>query len=125
VSRYLILVILNTPLILAGITNSFVTYKLHRTSRRRLVLRVSLWLFVLAALIFAEPIYNFLFSRGLTQTEALSLFDVIQITGIIFLFYIVSRMHAKVDQLERRTQDLHQELAIRLADIPTSTDSRR
>ena len=114
-SRYLILVLLNIPLVAAAILNAIVSYKLKHLSLRRFVFKVSFWIVVFAGLIFAKPIYNFLYSEGLTQTEPLSLFDVLEITGIIYVFYLVNRLYVKVDVLERRTQDLHQELSITLS----------
>lgn len=115
-SRYLILVILNTPLILAAIVNAVVSYNLKHLSFRRLVFKVSFWTTVFVGLVFAESIYNFLYTGGLTQTEPLSLFDVVQMTGVILVFYLVNRLYVKVDVLEKRVQDLHQELSIRLTE---------
>jgi hypothetical protein len=115
VSRYTILIILNTPLILAGILNAVVAHKMGRTSLRRFIISLLFWGGVFGGLAFAQPIYGILFSRGLTQTEPLSLFDVIQITGIIFTLFIANRAYARADLLERRVQDLHQELSIRLS----------
>ena len=114
-SRYLILILLNLPLIIAGILSAVVAYKLKHTNRRRLMFRVSLWLCIFAGLVFAEPLYGFLFSNHLTESEPLSLFDVIQITGIIFTLFLANRAHIKADLIERRLQDLHQELSIRLS----------
>lgn len=114
-SRYLILVILNLPLIAAGVLSATVSYKLHKSSRRRFVFRILTWVVILLSLLFAESIYNFLFSNNLTETEPLSLFDVIQITAIIFTFYIANQAYIRADLLERRVQDLHQELSIRLS----------
>jgi hypothetical protein len=116
VSRYLILVILNTPLIVAAMTNTLVGYKLGRMSKRRFFFGLAFWLIILAALVFAEPVYSFLFSNKLTQTEPLSLFDVMEITGIVFTLFIANKAYGKVDLLERRVQDLHQELSIRLSE---------
>lgn len=115
-SRYLILIILNTPLILAGILNAAVSYKLKRSSYRRLIFRLVLWIGIFLGILFAEPIYAFLFSNNLTQTEPLSLFDVIQITGIILVLFLATQAYTKVDLQERRIQDLHQELSIRLSE---------
>jgi hypothetical protein len=115
-SRYLILLLLNTPFILGGIINALVSYKLSKMSRRRFLFQVSVALIVFICLASAKPIYEFLFSRNLTQTEPLSLFDVIQITGIIGLVFAVQRIRTKMETLERRVQDLHQELSIRLSD---------
>lgn len=75
-----------------------------------------LWLGILLGLIFAEPIYIYLFSNNLTQTEPLSLFDVMQITGIIGVLFIASSAYNKVSTLEKKVQDLHQELSIRISD---------
>lgn len=115
-SRYLILVILNTPLIIAAVINTLVGYKLGRMSRRRFFFGLAFWLLIFASLVFIKPIYSFLFSNHLTQTEPLSLFDVMQITGIIFTLFIANKAYGKVDVLERRIQDLHQELSIRLSE---------
>ena len=109
------LVLLNAPLIIAGMVNAVVSYKLKHSSRRRLIFRLSIWIIILLGLIFMRPIYDFLFSHQLTQTEPLSLFDVMQITGIIFTFFIANQAYARADLLERRVQDLHQELSIRLS----------
>ena len=122
-SRYLILIILNVPLIVAGMLSAVVAYKMKLTSRRRFILRLSLWLSILVGLTFAEPIYKFLFSNNLTATEPLSLFDVMQITGIISTFFIASQAYGRVDLLERKIQDLHQELSIRLAGGATKKKS--
>lgn len=114
-SRYLILVLINTPLIIAGILSAVVSYKLKHISRKKYLLRVGLWLGILAGLVFAEPIYAFLFSNNLTETEPLSLFDVMQITGIILTLFIANRAYIKAENSERRIQDLHQELSIRIS----------
>jgi len=115
VSRYLILFILNAPFILAGLFNSLIAYKLRRISKRRFLFQLIFWLIILTGLAAAQPIYEFLFSNNFTQTEPLSLFDVIQITGIVVLAFAIIRARAKVESLEKRVQDLHQELPIRLS----------
>ena len=115
-SRYLILIILNTPLILIAITNAIVSFKMKHISLRRLVYKITFWVTVLLGLIFTQTAYIFLYKEGLTKTEPLSLFDVIQITGIIYIFFLVNRLYVKVDILERRAQDLHQEISIKLSD---------
>lgn len=114
-SRYLILIILNAPLLVAAMINTLVGYKLGRMTKRRFIVGLAFWLIILASLVFMQPIYSFLFSNHLTQTEPLSLFDVMQITGIIFTLFIANKAYGKVDLLERRVQDLHQELSIRLS----------
>lgn len=114
-SRYLILVILNLPLVFAAIANAVISFKLNHISKRRLILKVGFWIVVLLALVSTKTIYTYLYNEGLTETEPLSLFDVFQITGIIYVFFLVNRLYVKVDVLERRVQDLHQELSIKLS----------
>lgn len=98
-----------------AILGAITQYKLHHSTRQKMIARVSLWLIVATGLALAQPIYDWLFSHRLTQTEPLSLFDVAQITAIVLVFYIANRTRAKVEVLEKRVQDLHQELSIRLS----------
>ena len=115
-SRYLILLLLNTPFILAAILSQITQYKLGRSSKRRLYVQMILWLLILVGLISAESFYNWLFAHGFTQTDSLSLFDVVQITAIVVVFYIANRSRLKIEAVERRLQDLHQELSITLSE---------
>ena len=115
-SRYLILVLLNIPLALAALLGATVDYKMGKYSRRKYVFQIILWILILAGLACSYPIYQFLFSNNLTDTEPLSLFDVIQITGIIYILFTANRSRIRIDLLERRVHDLHQELSIRLSE---------
>ncbi len=115
-SRYLLLLFLNLPFVLMAILSAITQYKLNRSTRQKMVVRIVLWVFVIAGLALAQPIYEWLFSNKLTDTEPLSLFDVVQITAIVIVFYIANRTRAKVETLETRVRDLHQELSIRISD---------
>lgn len=119
-SRYLILLLLNLPFVIIGVVNSLVGYKLGQSSRQKLYARLGFWLILLTGLVLAEPIYEYLHVNGLTPTDSLSLFDVVQITGIIFLLYVVNRSRAKLESLEHKIRKLHQELSIILSDKHTS-----
>ncbi len=119
-SRYLILLILNAPFIVAALLNALIDYKMHKITQKKFWLQTAVWLFISAGLLLAQPIYKFLFSNNLTQTEPLSLFDVIQITGIVFLLFVTNRARTKTEFLERRLQDLHQELSIKLSETQNS-----
>lgn len=114
-SRYLLLFLLNLPFILAGSLSAITQYKLGRSSRQRLTAQLVLWTIVLVGLALAQPLYGWLFQNNLTVSEPLSLFDVVQITSIVVVFYIANRSRLKVEALEQRVQDLHQELSIKLS----------
>lgn len=115
-SRYLILFLLNIPFILLAILGAITRYKLNHSTKKQFIAQIIIWLIVLIGLASAETIYNWLFQYKLTQTEPLSLFDVIQITAIVITFYIANRSRTKLDVLEKQVHDLHQELSIRLSD---------
>lgn len=114
-SRYFLLLLFNLPFILAGIISAVTQYKLNRSTKKRMFFQVLLWGLLFIGLALAQPIYEGLFARGLTQTESLSLFDVVQITLIIFLLYVVSRMHLQIEVLDDQFKELHQRLSIKLS----------
>lgn len=115
-SRYLVLLLLNLPFILLAILSILTQYKLGKISRRRFFTQLAIWVSIITGLALAEPIYSWLFSNNLTQTESLSLFDVVLFTGLVVSFYISNRNRVQIDNLTKRTQDLHQELSIRLSE---------
>lgn len=115
-SRYLLLVLINLPVILAGIISITVKFKTKKISKTRFIMRTILWIFILALLCLAYPIYTFLVGRDLTVSEPLSLFDVLQLTGIIYLLAICFSLQSRIEKQERRLQDLHQELSIKLSE---------
>lgn len=114
-SRYLLLLLLNLPFILLAIVSAITRYKLGRSSVKRLFFQLLIWLIILVGLASAEYVYTWLFQQRLTQTEPLSLFDVIQITAIVIVFYMAYRSRTRIEELERRVYDLNQELSIRLS----------
>lgn len=114
-SRYLLLLLLNIPFIFLSILAAITQYKLGHSTKKRLFSQILIWIIVLIGLSSSEIIYNWLFQHKLTETEPLSLFDVIQITAIIIVFYIANRSRIKIEFIEERMRELHQELSIRLS----------
>jgi hypothetical protein len=115
ISRYFLLLIFTLPFIFAAIINLVTQYKLGKINRTRFIVWILIWVTVLVGLIFTEPLYNWLFVNNLTVSESLSLFDVVQITAIVMLFYIVNRLRQKTEVIERKLRDLHQEISIKLS----------
>jgi hypothetical protein len=109
-------VLLNLPLIIAGLLGGLVDYKLEKITRNKYLFQTCLWLIILIGLMLAQPIYRFLYTHHMTQTASMSLFDVIELTGIVYVLFMANRSRVKSDVLERRIQDLHQELSIRLSE---------
>jgi len=112
-SRYLILLLLNLPFISAAVLSALTQYKLGKSTRRKFSLQLFMWGLVVLGLILAEPIYNWLFNNNLTQTESLSLFDVVLFTAVVVCFYSINRSRARIDILTKQVQDLHRALSIK------------
>jgi hypothetical protein len=115
ISRYLLLMLFNLPFIIAAVVSQITLYKLGKSTKKRLYVQLVIWVIILIGLASAERLYEWLHSGGFTQTESLSLFDVIQITAIVMLIYITNRSRQKIEVLETRLNHLHQELSIRLS----------
>lgn len=114
-SRYFLLLLLNLPFIIAAIISQVTLYKLGKSTKKRLYVQLFIWVIILGGLIFAESFYEWLRVNKFTQTDSLSLFDVVQITAIVILIYVTNRSRQKLLVLETRLNDLHQELSIRLS----------
>lgn len=113
--RYIILVILNIPVILLALTNIVTQFKLNKISKRRFYVQVTVWVIILILIIGSFPVYNYMIGAPILDSHELSLFDVAQTTAIVYLFYIINNQRRKSEQNERAIRELHQELSIRLS----------
>ena len=109
--RYLILVLLNVPIILTALINIITQYKLRKVSTARFRHQLIIWLVIMVVLVGSFPMYNISLGHPPLDSSELSL----QTTAIILLFYIANTQRQRIDQNERRLRDLHQELSIRLS----------
>lgn len=114
-SRYLLLIIATIPFITLALIGIVTRYKMRKITKRRATWQVLLWALLLLGLAVAEPLYHWLFANNLTETDSLSLFDVVQIFFIVFLLYVVNGLSIRIEQVEKRVNDLHQEVSIRLS----------
>lgn len=114
-SRYLLLLLINLPFVILAVTGIITRYKMNRITRRRASIQLLMWLILFTGLIVAEPVYRWLFANNYTDADSLSLFDVVQITAIVFLLYLTNSLSSRLDKTEKRLNDLHQELSIRLS----------
>lgn len=113
--RFIILVLLNVPIILLALLNIVTQYKLRKATKQRLRHQVLLWLIILVVLVSSFPVYNLLSGRPLLDSSELSLFDIVQTTALIFVIYVLNRQRQQLEQNETRIKDLHQELSIKLS----------
>jgi len=122
--RYAILVLLNLPIILLALINIVTQYKMKRMSMNRFRQQIILWLVILTVLICSFPMYNHLSGKPTLDSSGLSLFDIIEITTIIYMIYILNNQRRKIEQNERTLRELHQEVSIRLSMDEHNTPSK-
>ena len=115
--KYVLVVVFNLPFVLLGIFHAYQAYARGRTSRWQFSTRLAFWLVVAAGLFFARPLYDFLASHELTSSGPLSIFDVVETTGITCALYLVYRLYSKTDAMEQRIAALHREVVLRLAEL--------
>lgn len=113
--RYVILVLLNVPIILLALLNFITSYKLKRITKEKLKVQLFIWVTLLAVLIGSFPVYNIIVGRTILDSSTLSVFDIFQTTAIVALFYIANNQRQKIEKNEKILRDLHQELSIRLS----------
>lgn len=113
--RYIVLVLLNLPIILIALVNIVTQFKMEKISAARFRHQIILWMTILVLLIGSFPAYNYLNGNTLLDSSELSIFDIIQTTAIIYLIYIINNQRRKIEQNERLVRDLHQEISIKLS----------
>ena len=121
--RYLILVLLNMPIILLALFNIVTQYKLKKVSKQRFQHQVFLWSIILVVLVFSFPLYNHVVGNPPLDSAELSLFDIAQTTAIVALFYVINSQRRRIERTEKTLRDLHQEISIKLSD--TKHDSQK
>lgn len=114
--RYIILVLLNLPVIALAFLNMLTKYKMGRISRRHFIKQLSLWVIILFVIIGSFPIYNALIGRPIFDSIDLSVLDIVQTTVIVSLIYVFNDQRQKLEYAERRLRDFHQEISIRLSE---------
>lgn len=113
--RYLLLILLNLPIIILAFTNTLTQYKLGSITKSRFRHQAILWMVILIILLVSFPVYNYINSSPLFDAGSLSLFDIVEITVLIYLIYIVNNQRRKIEQNEKDFRRLHQEISIKLS----------
>lgn len=111
-NKYVILFILNFPFVLYGYIKIYIYWETKRAGRLGIFLRLLFWTSMLAGLILASPIYNFLISNKITNSPRLSLADVVLATGVNFNLFIIVRLYSRVDNLEIKFTELIQKQSL-------------
>lgn len=122
--RFLILLLLNVPIISIALLNLITRYKLRKVTKRRFKIQMILWATLLVVLIASFPLYNLVLGKPLFDSNDLTAFDIVQTTAIISLIYVVNTMRQKAEWNEKTIRDLHQELSIKLSIYEETSNNR-
>lgn len=123
--RYIILVLLNLPIITMALINIVTQYKIGRLTKSRLNKQLFSWCALLIVLVGSFPLYNYLSNRPPLDAHELSVFDMIQTTAIILLIYIVNYLRQKIERSENMIRSMHQSLAIKLSARESSEQNQQ
>lgn len=113
--RYIILLILNLPIILLALANTVTRYKMNETSKPKFIRQLLTWFTILIVVAGSFPVYNILTGKPFLDSTELSSFDIVQTTVIIGLLYIINDQRHGISQLEKRFRLLHEDLSIKLS----------
>lgn len=111
-SRYILLVLLNLPLLLVGIISTITDYKTSRISRRKYRLGLLLWAVAAICLVMTEPTYNALIRYNLTNSTPMSLFDIVLLTIVLYCLFLIRQANIRTTLLSRKLARLHENLAV-------------
>lgn len=113
--RYIVLVLLNLPVILLGLVNILTQYKTKHVSVARFHRQTLMWFAILLVLVGSFPFYNYMKGNSVLDSNGLSAFDIVEITAIVHLIYIVNDHRRKIEKNEKTIRELHQEISIKLS----------
>lgn len=113
-SKYVLLVLINAPIMLIGIVRAITRYKTKpaRISKSKAIIEVLFWLAIGVGLSFVEPVYNTLIQHNLTDSPPMSLFDVAVLTLFVFALLLIVETNEELTALKRTVTRIHEKLAI-------------
>lgn len=114
--KYALLIIFNIPFVLFGIVNALARYKESSLGRLSLITRLIFWFGMGLVIIFAQQIYDYLIKNDITNSQPLSLADVILVTGLSLCLFLSIRAYSRLDQTERRLSDLQEKISVILSE---------
>lgn len=115
--KYIVFIILNTPLVLYLMFNVVLLYKLKKLRPTQAAIRLALWSALLLGIWFTHPITDFLYQNELTASPPLSIFDVFLTTGILICFVMVGRAHTRLREIEDRFTKFHEKASIDFSEL--------
>lgn len=112
-SKFLVLLLVNLPIVVIGVLGAITSYKTSRISKKRSIIEVSVWLLVGLGLFFIQPAYNLLIEYELTDSEPMSLFDILLLTLVLLAALFIKNANEKISLLNRKISQIHEHIVIK------------
>lgn len=116
VSRFLILILINLPIVLIGTVGAIVAYKTKQTSKKRCLVEVISWIIVGFGLVMVEPAYNLLVKNNLTTSDSMSIFDIILLTLVLICGLFLVKSNEKISSINNKLSRIHEHIAMKDAE---------
>lgn len=123
-TRYLLLVALNVPVLITALVITIASYKMGQIGKQRLIWRTAFWSAAIFAVVAAFPLYNYAQNRPVFSIHDISLLEIVLVTAVIYLTLITTRLAQKIKNLERTQRDLHQILSLKLSEGTEQTKKK-
>jgi len=111
-TKYNLLIILSSPILMLFILRIYDNYKRKRISLRASILLGLFWMILLTGVLFNKLIFEIILRSKLSDSTPLSLYDMIQIVAIIFLIYVAFRQSFKIEDLREKITKINEEIAL-------------
>lgn len=116
IDKFLLLILINLPIVLIGVTGAIASYKTSLTSKKRCVVEIIFWLLVGIGLIIIEPVYDALIASNLTDSGTMSIFDIALLTLLLLSLLLIVRGNEKMSAMNKKLSRLHEHIAIKDAE---------
>jgi hypothetical protein len=107
---------LNLPALLAAMASTIAMYKMGKMNRRKLWARVVFWSVAIVAVAAGFPIYNAVVGRPIFEIYEVSLLEIVLVTAVVYLIFIVSWQMTRLETVEKTVRDLCSSISIELSD---------
>ena len=113
ISRYLILLLINLPLVTVLLIRFTVDYKTKQITKKKYVGLVLLLIVVVISLSVVEPLYSWLLNHDLTSSGPMTLFDMILLTVIVFISFGLIRSNQRATEMRKEIARIHEHIAFK------------
>ena len=115
--KYVLVALINLPVVVLSLIWSVRMYREGQLQRFTVILWGAFWAAALAGLLLLYPVENYLISHRLIDGPRFGVFNLLEITAIIWLMHLAYRLYHKADRIEQRLAKLNRETSLRISEL--------